>query len=273
MAAGGIRQVTATEIVNMTPMIDGFPSNFTLEMETKYANYVETTWRFFPKGSTDNEALEVAMETRGDSGLRVMVDTQEEGNVTDATFPIDLGQPVRSAIWVQNGRLRIYLNGRRVVDLNQLKLPEFTRALLIENPSGGASAGLRSVRIAESTPDFSRSILATGRYVTYGIQFDTDSDHVKPESAGVIKSIATGLQSNPDLKLRIEGHTDASGNDAHNLDLSKRRAEAVRTILVSQFQVDAGRLSAAGMGSSKPVAANDTPQGRAQNRRVEFVKQ
>ena len=113
MAAGGIRQVTATENVNITPMIDGFPNNFTLETETKYVNYVITAWRFYPKGSTDNEALEIYTETRGVSGLRVMVHTAEEGGITDAEFPVDLGQPVQSAIWVQNGRLRIYLDGRR----------------------------------------------------------------------------------------------------------------------------------------------------------------
>ena len=74
------------------------------------------------------------------------------------------------------------------------------------------------------------------------------------------------------LKLLIEGHTDSTGDAAHNLDLSKRRAEAVKAVLVGQFQVDAGRLSAAGLGATKPVEPNDTPQGKAQNRRVELVK-
>jgi OOP family OmpA-OmpF porin len=128
------------------------------------------------------------------------------------------------------------------------------------------------VRFAESTPDFSQMISSTGRYVTHGILFDTDSDRLKPESAAVIKSIARGLDMNPNLKLQIEGHTDSTGDANHNLDLSKRRAEAVKTVLVTQFNVDAGRLTTAGMGATKPADSNDTPQGRAQNRRVEFVK-
>jgi outer membrane protein OmpA-like peptidoglycan-associated protein len=63
------------------------------------------------------------------------------------------------------------------------------------------------------------------------------------------------------------------GNAVHNLDLSKRRAEAVKTVLVAQFRIDAARLSTQGLGATKPIDSNDTPQGRAQNRRVELVKQ
>ena len=78
---------------------------------------------------------------------------------------------------------------------------------------------------------------------------------------------------NANLKLLIEGHTDSTGDAAHNLDLSRRRAEAVRGVLMAQFKVDATRLTAAGIGAAKPLDSNDTPAGRAQNRRVEFVKQ
>jgi outer membrane protein OmpA-like peptidoglycan-associated protein len=159
------------------------------------------------------------------------------------------------------------------VDVNQVKLPPIESAHLESDPSDGAKVSLQRVRIAESTPDFSRSISATGRYVSHGILFDTDSDCLKVESAAVIKSVARGLDANPNLKLRIEGHTDATGNAEHNVDLSRRRAEAVKAVLVSQFGVDAARLTAGGFGASKPIDSNDTPQGRAQNRRVEFVKQ
>ena len=114
---------------------------------------------------------------------------------------------------------------------------------------------------------------SSGRYVSHGILFDTDSDRLKPESAPVIRSIARGLETNPALKLLIEGHTDSTGDAAKNQDLSKRRAEAVKSVLVSQFSVDAGRLTTDGLGATKPMDTNDTPAGRAQNRRVEFVKQ
>jgi outer membrane protein OmpA-like peptidoglycan-associated protein len=116
-------------------------------------------------------------------------------------------------------------------------------------------------------------ISSSGRYVTHGILFDTDSDRLKPESAPVIKMIARGMETNPALKLGIDGHTDSTGNADHNLDLSRRRAESVKAVLVSQFNVDASRLSTNGLGATKPMDSNDTPLGRAQNRRVEFVRQ
>jgi outer membrane protein OmpA-like peptidoglycan-associated protein len=81
------------------------------------------------------------------------------------------------------------------------------------------------------------------------------------------------VQANAGTGFLIEGHADSTGDAAHNMDLSKRRAEAVKSVLVSQFGIDAARLTTAGLGSTKPVASNDTPQGRAENRRVEFVRQ
>ncbi len=174
MAAGGIRQVTAEQPAQMTPMVTGFPANFTLETEVKHDEYGTSTWRFYTKGS-DDSALEVYTESRGDTALRIIVTIPHEG-ITDSEFPVDLHQPVREAIWLQNGRLRIYLNGRRVVDANQLTLPALERARLDPNPSSNAGAKIsyRFVRIAESTPDFGRTIIASGRYVSYGILFDTD---------------------------------------------------------------------------------------------------
>jgi OOP family OmpA-OmpF porin len=109
--------------------------------------------------------------------------------------------------------------------------------------------------------------------LTHGILSDTDSDRLKPESAPVIRSVARSLEADPALKLQIEGHTDATGNADRNIDLSKRRAEAVKPVLVSQFKVDPSRLTTVGLGATMPADLNDTPQCRAQNRRVEFVKQ
>jgi outer membrane protein OmpA-like peptidoglycan-associated protein len=131
---------------------------------------------------------------------------------------------------------------------------------------------IRRARFAESTPDFGQTIMASGKFVTHGILFDTDSDRVKPESAAVLQMIARVLTTTPDLNVEIDGHTDATGNAAHNMDLSKRRAEAVKNILVSQFSIDAGRLTTAGFGATKPIDTNDTAAGKANNRRVEFVR-
>jgi OmpA-OmpF porin, OOP family len=150
---------------------------------------------------------------------------------------------------------------------------EFNPITRLEGTIGGYRPnGIRSIRIAESAPDFSSVINASGKYVTHGINFDTDSDRLKPESGAVLKQVAAGLQKNPSLKLEIDGYTDSVGDAAHNVDLSKRRAQAVASALASQFGIEAARLTVNGFGANKPIASNDTSDGRAANRRVEFLK-
>jgi outer membrane protein OmpA-like peptidoglycan-associated protein len=272
---GGIRQLTVTrDRGRLTPNLTGIPKNFTLEVEYKFENPgdLRSNWYFYPKGS-DSEELRLWTQSHG-SSLVLTVKTKSE-ELASVEPVVNFDQPVRLALWVQNGRLRVYVNDDRVVDVNQVNLPALDRAEMeVELYGDDTSAiGYRTVRFAESTPDFSQAISSTGRYVTYGIHFDTDSDRIKPESAAVVKSIARGLETNPALKLRIEGHTDSTGSADHNMDLSKRRADAVKAVLVSQFSADPLRLTTAGMGATKPVDTNDTPQGRSLNRRVELVRQ
>ena len=178
--------------------------------------------------------------------------------------------PNNFALWVQDGRLRVYLNRNRLIDLNQLKLVFQTASLQINPDAIPLSFG--SFRIAQSAPDISKTILSSGRYVTHGIQFDINSATLKPESKPVLQQIAEALASAATLKVRIEGHTDSTGDPAKNLDLSKRRAESVKKALVEQYKISADRLNTDGFGDTKPAAPNDTPQGRAENRRVEFVR-
>ena len=127
------------------------------------------------------------------------------------------------------------------------------------------------VRIAESVPDISQVLMSTGKYVSHAIQFDTGRDQLRPESLNVIKELAQALQSQSALKLRIEGHTDSVGDAAKNPDLSKRRAASVKAAL-AKLGISADRWTTGGFGQTKPLAPNDTPQGRAENRRGEFVK-
>jgi outer membrane protein OmpA-like peptidoglycan-associated protein len=111
-----------------------------------------------------------------------------------------------------------------------------------------------------------------GRTRIYGINFDTDSDVIKPESKPTLDKIVALMKAKPDWKLRVEGHTDSSGNEAHNNDLSQKRAASVKAYLVSAGIVDA-RLTPAGLGATQPAATNSTVSGRAQNRRVELAKE
>lgn len=273
-AAGDIRQLTVTQRgTNLTPNLTALPKNFTFEAELKAENIrrVLVNLSLFAGAKEVFQLTTQAMpgETLLAASLRAPY--SELGR---KRFPTNWNEPVKLAVWIQNGRLRVFLNGEKHLDFNQVDLPAVTRVELNHELSGtDQSIGYRSVRFAESTPDFSQVISSTGRFVTHGILFDTASDRLKPESAPVIQSIAKGLETNPNLRLLIEGHTDSVGNATANLDLSRRRAEAVKAVLVAQFRVDAARLGTAGLGATKPIDSNDTPQGRAQNRRVELVKQ
>ncbi|MBE1206868.1 OmpA family protein [Aminobacter carboxidus] len=116
------------------------------------------------------------------------------------------------------------------------------------------------------------SLSTSGGISLYGIFFDTDKADIKPESEPTLKEIAKLLGDNPALAVAVVGHTDNQGKFDYNIDLSNRRAAAVKAALVSQFGVDGGRLTAAGAGMMAPVASNDNDEGRAKNRRVALVK-
>jgi len=117
-----------------------------------------------------------------------------------------------------------------------------------------------------------RDMLAAGKLVTYGIRFETGSDVVMPESAPVLRQVASYMEANAAVRLRITGHTDNVGAAPSNLDLSKRRAAAVAKVLAEQFGVAANRFETDGKGDTQAVASNAKPEGRAMNRRVEFAK-
>ena len=105
-----------------------------------------------------------------------------------------------------------------------------------------------------------------------GIYFDFDRATLKPESSPGLATIAALLRRQPQWRLRIEGHTDNSGSDAYNYELSTQRAAAVKAALVRDFPIIPGRLSSAGFGARRPVETNETIAGRAHNRRVELVR-
>lgn len=185
------------------------------------------------------------------------------------------GSPVHIAIWRQKQRVRVYFNEAKVWDVPRALASSAKLNALVffaGNVDPGFEYYLSNVRLAVSTPDTGNKLLTDGRWTTRGILFDVNSDRIKGESYGILKQIAGVLTENPGLKVQIVGHTDADGDESANMDLSKRRAESVKTALAQEFGINAGRLETDGKGESEPVDKNDNPAGKATNRRVEFVR-
>lgn len=175
----------------------------------------------------------------------------------------------RISIWVQKERIRLYVDEKKLFDVAKAMSPNF-KYNMIRFQGGFPMIG--NVRIATGQPDMRNKLLTEGKLVSYGIYFDVNSDKIKPASAGTLKMIADILTENPNLRIKILGFTDSDGDDAMNLDLSKRRAAAVKQALVNSYTIDAARLETDGKGEQQPVAPNDNGINKALNRRVEFIK-
>jgi OmpA-OmpF porin, OOP family len=145
--------------------------------------------------------------------------------------------------------------GRALAELIVIQPEQLTQKMVFVNAEEMASA-----------------LKGAGRVALYGIYFDTDKDVPRADSQPTVAEIAKLLTANPSLKIRVVGHTDNTGGQEHNLDLSRRRAAAVVQALVSQYKIAAGRLDSFGAGSYAPVASNADDEGRSKNRRVELVE-
>ncbi|HNA38909.1 MAG TPA: OmpA family protein [Chitinophagales bacterium] len=183
---------------------------------------------------------------------------------------------VKISIWRQKQRLRVYVNETKIWDI-----PKAFSATAKYNFVGFRTDGyhndndayyLSNLRVAIGAPDTRHKFLEIGKYSTTGIKFDVNSDKIKGESYGTLKDFAAVMTENPDVKVKIVGHTDSDGDDASNMTLSKKRADAVKAALNKEFGIDNSRMETEGKGESQPAEPNTTAEGKANNRRVEFIK-
>jgi OmpA-OmpF porin, OOP family len=287
--------------VFMPEFINSLPENFTLEMDVacnKECSFYSTgfsvafaalknakqftSWERFGQGRNGTLVWvhpQSAGGGRGHLGYEVWTggsDEMKNEADTDLFHGKSGKNSVHISIWRQKQRLRVYLDAEKVWDL-----PKGFDATLKHNALVFSLGGFHAetdryfvgnIRLAVGAPDTRNKLMTIGKFVTSGILFDVNSDKIKGESYGMIKEIAAVLNENTGVRVKIIGHTDSDGDDAANTELSKKRAAAIKAALVKDYGIDAGRLETDGKGESQPATKNDTPENKAQNRRVEFVK-
>jgi len=165
------------------------------------------------------------------------------------------------------GKFKAYMDDTRLINIPHLEGNPW--GFTIESQKGNQY--LRNFRIAKGGVKYYDRVLSEGKIIVNGIKFDVNKATLKPESMGPINKIYQLMEKNPDLKFSVEGHTDTDGGEAANLKLSKARGKTVMDKLIS-MGIANDRLKSNGYGESKPLDNNGTPEGKANNRRVEFVK-
>lgn len=197
----------------------------------------------------------------------------EQLNGESGTNPVIQEKVNHIIIWQQKRRTRIYHQGAKVVDLPTSihSTTKFNR-MVFNGWDLNSHPYITNIKITTASPDTRSKLLTEGKLISYGIYFDSGKDIVKSESYGSVREIANVLNENPTVKIKVTGHTDTDGDDALNLDLSKRRAANVKQYLIDEFKIDGSRIETDGKGESVPIATNSSVEDKAKNRRVEFIK-
>ncbi len=182
---------------------------------------------------------------------------------------------VKVAIWRQKQRVRLYVNEAKVWDLPRAFVNEVAYNSLVfsrADAKEGNQFFISNLRLAVGAPDTRHKLINEGKFATTGIHFDSGSATIRPESYGVLKEIATVLKENSAVRVHIVGHTDNDGSAELNLKLSRDRAKSVKEALQKEFGIETSRLGSDGKGATEPVGDNATSEGKAANRRVEFIR-
>ena len=285
---------------------NGFGENYTIEFDLIVQGNPPSGTRFFPyfnigmlssggkdavdnsflKNLGENASLKINIHANVDAGSRMRMESSEK-NISLFTSEL-LQTPTLSktfykkahyAIQVQKQRFRFWVNEQKVFDvpkalgtssqMNQLFFDVVSSPFYNDNNFG---LYVSNLKVATGLPDTRHKLIDEGKFSTTGILFDFQSAVIKPESFGVIKEIATILKENAAVKIKVIGHTSSDGDDAANMELSKKRAAAVKEIMIKEHGLDEVRIVSEGKGETQPAGDNKTKEGKAQNRRVEFIK-
>jgi len=290
----GIKAIEVTEDGFITPLIEEegayLPEEFTLEYEFYYWKQKDdiglNDLKLILATTTDRtEAPDYASETGAFTLIHTVCDDLNQAywynNAKEGSFKYSFSQGWHKVALSFNKRaLKVYFDGNRVVNLPRVNQPtwfcfsvpfDYRDLTFIRNVVLAKGAVELYDRNTQSMTAVEKAIAETGKFVTNNILFDTGKATLKPESLGEIQKVADYMKKNPSARFEVQGHTDNQGSDKVNDPLSQQRAETIVKALVS-MGCDEFNLRAVGKGSHEPVADNGTEAGRAQNRRVEFVK-
>jgi OmpA-OmpF porin, OOP family len=232
----------------LTIMMDDATSNIGDGFAFDFARLLINPKGFTYAGTIRGVVVDKDSEKPIDGALVSAANVQKATTGKDGKFEL---KDVPAGLVVTTGSHPEYVTGSEQKDLEAGQTVEIT---------------LRLERVKD---DLAERLENEGKVDLYGIYFDTDKATLKPESETTLNQVLALLKSKPDLRLALAGHTDSQASDSHNLDLSKRRAQAVVKWLETKG-IEAARLEAQGFGETQPVADNDSAAGRALNRRVEI---
>ena len=268
----------ATVAPLMKDMKSYLPDVFTLELDF-FANRYGSGFcdgYYFRFYNAEKRVLEIDMNytsTQGNKDIHWNYDTPSgDYRVGDARIIVQPEAWNHLAISFNKRALKVYVNGIRIANIPNMAAP--VRFVVVGREWGTADTfreAITNIRLAQGAVPLYDRMMSDGKFITYGITFDVGKATIKPESMGEINRIVQLMTENPDLKFSVEGHTDSTGNPASNQTLSEQRSQAIVAKLV-ELGIAQDRLTAVGKGQNSPIADNSTDEGRAKNRRVEFVK-
>ncbi len=237
-----------------------FLNEKTLNKPKKGGKFGFSLW----KGSTVCNKIQV--ENWGNSSTKI-------NNSIPFQMQEKLNSTMHFTVVVNRSRLRVYIDGEKVIDLPSFLTDNLGNYIQFYLKGTDAKenhiVALSAIKITEEGEDI-RSKILKGGFSTNQILFDSGSDKIKKESFEILEKIGKVLQEDTSLQVNIIGHTDSDGDDAKNMALSKARAASVMNYLTDQMKIDQKRLQFQGRGENEPIASNASPEGKAQNRRVEF---
>ena len=213
-------------------------------------------------------------EYKGETSLQTYLDNTKiiDKKKNNTRFTLE-NNKVHVSLWRQKTRLRVYLNDEKIWDVPRaFGTVSYNAISFHTSGKEGEHFYVSNLRLAVAGKDMRHALLETGKFVTNDILFDVNKTVIKPSSFKVLDELGKTLAENPDISIEIIGHTDSDGSAAANQVLSKKRAEAIKTYLSDNFPIAGKRMKTIGKGESEPVTSNATPQGKAKNRRVEFIK-